>query len=189
MRAIIASRRLVTLTGVGGVGKTRLALRVAAELTRKLDSRVWFVELAVLSDPSLVAQAVATVLEVREQPAESLTDTVIKGVGDRELLLILDNCEHLVLACAELCEAMLSSCPRVRVLTSSREPRWPSMGLNSRKPETRRRNRLTVTPMAPATSAMAASPCGRNSCNGGSSRRMVTGSPAMISNSASKSLR
>ncbi len=121
VKGLLRSSRMVTLTATGGAGKTRLSLQVAADLIDEFADGVWFVELAPLGDAGLVAQAVATVLGVKEQPGESITDTLIGKIGDKELLLVLDNCEHLVLACAELCEALLSSCPVVRVLASSRE--------------------------------------------------------------------
>jgi predicted ATPase/class 3 adenylate cyclase len=121
VKGLLRSSRLVTLTATGGAGKTRLALQVGADLIDEFADGVWFVELAPLSDPRLVAQAVASILGIKEQPGELLTDTLTKKIGDKEPLLILDNCEHLVLACAELCEALLSSCPQVRILASSRE--------------------------------------------------------------------
>lgn len=121
IRGLLRSVRLVTLTAMGGTGKTRLSLQVGADLIDEFADGVWFVELAPLSDARLVPQALATILGIKEQPDESITSTVVKRVGDKEMLLILDNCEHLVTACAELCEALLSSCPGVRILASSRE--------------------------------------------------------------------
>ena len=94
--------RLLTLTGAGGVGKTRLAVRVADEVAADYDDGVWFVDLAPLSDGALVARAVATVLGVREEPNRSLVDTLCDLLAAKKLLLILDNCEHLVPACATL---------------------------------------------------------------------------------------
>jgi predicted ATPase/class 3 adenylate cyclase len=117
----LESSRLVTLTGPGGAGKTRLSLQVGADLVDGFADGVWFVELAALGDARLVAQAAATVLGVKDEPDEPLLDTLVKNIRDRELLLILDNCEHLVLACAELGDALLASCPGVRILASSRE--------------------------------------------------------------------
>jgi len=121
VKGLLRSTRLVTLTAMGGTGKTRLSLQVGADLIDEFADGVWFVELAPLSDARLVAQALATILGIKEQPDESLTDTVVKRIGEKEMLLILDNCEHLVMACAEMCEALLSSCPGVRILASSRE--------------------------------------------------------------------
>ena len=116
----LAGARLLTLTGPGGSGKTRLALEVAAEVEGYEDG-AWFVELAPLSDPELVPQAVASVLGVREVPGTPLADSLCLHLGSREVLLVLDNCEHLVGACASLAEALLHSCPELRILATSRE--------------------------------------------------------------------
>jgi predicted ATPase/class 3 adenylate cyclase len=116
-----SSPPLVTLTGPGGSGKTRLALRIAGELLEGWPDGVWFVGLAALDDPALVPQAVATALRLREQPGQPLAATLVDYLGTRELLLILDNCEHVVAACAALAETLLRECPRVRVLATSRE--------------------------------------------------------------------
>src|SRR5215211_6373062 len=113
--------RLLTLTGSGGCGKTRLALAAASELVEGFEEGVWLVELAPLADPSLVAQAVASTLGVREQLGRPLTETLSYYLGSKKLLLVLDNCEHLVEACAELAEVLLQSCPELRVLATSRE--------------------------------------------------------------------
>jgi predicted ATPase/DNA-binding CsgD family transcriptional regulator len=112
--------RLLTLTGPGGCGKTRLAL-AAGELVEGFGDGVWLVELASLADPSLVPQAVASTLGVREQPGRLPDETLSDYLGAKEVLLVLDNCEHLIEACAELAEALLHSCPRLRVLATSRE--------------------------------------------------------------------
>jgi non-specific serine/threonine protein kinase len=118
---LLVNTRLLTLTGSGGCGKTRLALAVAAELVEGLEDGVWLVELAPLADPSLVPQAVASTLGVREQPGRSLTETLSDYLRSKKVLLVLDNCEHLIEACAELAEALLHSCPKLRVLATSRE--------------------------------------------------------------------
>jgi predicted ATPase len=118
---LLVNTRLLTLTGSGGCGKTRLALAVAAELVGGLEDGVWLVELAPLADPSLVPQAVASTLGVREQPGRSLTETLSDYLRSKKVLLVLDNCEHLIEACAELAEALLHSCPKLRVLATSRE--------------------------------------------------------------------
>src|SRR5438105_5044384 len=96
LRAVVSSRRLVTLTGVGGVGKTRLALRVAAQHSAKVDGRVWFVELAPVTDHELVVQAVASRMGLRQTPGTPSLATVIAHLRERPSLLVLDNCEHLV---------------------------------------------------------------------------------------------
>ena len=115
------SSRLLTLTGPGGSGKTRLALAVASRLVDRFEDGVWLVELAPLSDPDLVPQAVASVLGVREAPGTPLVDSLRAHIGSRQLLLVLDNCEHLIGACASLAEALLRGCPNLRVLATSRE--------------------------------------------------------------------
>jgi predicted ATPase/DNA-binding SARP family transcriptional activator len=113
--------RLVTLTGVGGCGKTRMALECAYELVDAFPAGVWLVELAGLSDPELVPQAVASVLGVRELPGKPLLESLAAYLKSRQLLLLLDNCEHLVEACARLVEALLQACPALRILATSRE--------------------------------------------------------------------
>jgi predicted ATPase/DNA-binding CsgD family transcriptional regulator len=118
---LLEDSRLLTLTGAGGCGKTRLALATAGELSEGFEEGVWLVELAPLADPSLVAQAVAAILGVREQPGRSLTEMLSSYLGSKKLLLVLDNCEHLIEACAELAEALLRFCPGLRVLATSRE--------------------------------------------------------------------
>src|SRR5829696_3502634 len=113
--------RLLTLIGPGGCGKTRLALSAASRLAAGFEDGVWWVDLAPLSDPDLVAQAVAQALGVREAPGRSPTEAVLEHLEGRKTLLVLDNCEHLVEACAALADALLRSCPELRVLATSRE--------------------------------------------------------------------
>jgi predicted ATPase/DNA-binding NarL/FixJ family response regulator/Tfp pilus assembly protein PilF len=115
-------RRLVTLTGVGGSGKTRLALRVASQLVGSFKDGVWLVTLAPVADPVLVPSAVASALGMHEQPDRSLLDGLVAHLSRRQVLLVLDNCEHLVEACAELAAALLQACPNLRMLATSREP-------------------------------------------------------------------
>jgi predicted ATPase len=112
----------VTLTGAGGVGKTRLALRVAAEQRARRPDGVWFVGLVSLVDPRLVPQSVATALGVGERAGEAVTSTLVEHLRARRLLLVVDNCEHLIDACARLVDALLGECPGVAVLATSREP-------------------------------------------------------------------
>jgi predicted ATPase/DNA-binding CsgD family transcriptional regulator len=118
---LLEQDRLLTLTGSGGCGKTRLALAAAREVVYRFDDGVWLVELAPLADPSLVPQAVASTLGVREQPGRPLLETLSGYLSSKKVLLVLDNCEHLIEACAELAESLLRSCPELRVLATSRE--------------------------------------------------------------------
>jgi predicted ATPase/DNA-binding CsgD family transcriptional regulator len=121
VRRRLADSRLVTLTGTAGVGKTRLALEVAAEVLESFTDGVWLVELAPLAEGEHVLQAVAAALGVREQAGRPLVDTLADTLRHRQQLLILDNCEHLVAACASLANRLLRECPRLRVLATTRE--------------------------------------------------------------------
>jgi predicted ATPase/class 3 adenylate cyclase len=136
--ALIGTTRLLTLVGTGGVGKTRTALQVAAELLDGSGDGVWFVDLAPLRDPSLVAHEVVAVLGLTVSPEQTAAGVVIAYLTSRRLLLILDNCEHLVGAAASMIDAILRSCPQVKILATSREAlnvsgewvhRMPSLGL------------------------------------------------------------
>jgi predicted ATPase/DNA-binding SARP family transcriptional activator len=118
---LLVSSRALTLTGPGGAGKTRLAIEAAASQISAYQDGVWLVELAALSEPALVVQSIADVFDVREQQAVSLVDMVIRHVDDRRLLLLLDNCEHLVEACASTAQALLTGCPNLRIMTTSRQ--------------------------------------------------------------------
>ncbi|HEU0295760.1 MAG TPA: LuxR C-terminal-related transcriptional regulator [Anaerolineales bacterium] len=124
VRQLLTQARLLTLTGVGGCGKTRLARQVAMELAagRSFEGGVWFVELAALNDPALVAQEVAQTLGIREMFDQSAIASLIDHLADRQLLLLLDNCEHLLAACAELAENLLLASPKLQILATSREP-------------------------------------------------------------------
>ena len=118
----LAGARLLTLTGTGGVGKTRLALAVAADLAGDYADGACFVELAPLADPDLLPQQVLTALGLREEPGQSPLATLAAHLRGRHVLLVLDNCEHLVAAAATLAEGVLRASPRVTVLATSREP-------------------------------------------------------------------
>jgi predicted ATPase/DNA-binding SARP family transcriptional activator/DNA-binding CsgD family transcriptional regulator len=122
IKRLLAMTRLHTLTGAGGCGKTRLALEVAKDLVGAYPDGVWLVELAALSDPTLVEQAVAQVLGVREQPGRPLIETLKDILRTKKMLLVMDNCEHLVEAVVALVDHLLDSCPSLRVLATSREP-------------------------------------------------------------------
>lgn len=113
--------RLLTLTGPGGVGKSRLALQVAHRLQRDFADGIWYVELGQLTDGALVAQTVATVLGVSEEFHRPLAETLAEFLRHRQLLLLLDGCEHLIRACAQLAERLLAQAPRLRILTTSLE--------------------------------------------------------------------
>jgi predicted ATPase/class 3 adenylate cyclase len=121
LKKLLASTRLLTLLGAAGIGKTRLSLQVAAEAMSDYPDGVWFVELAPLADASRVPLAVASILGVKEEAGRPVLEALVKYAKDRRLLLILDNCEHVVHACAELAKQMLSAGPYLRILTSSRE--------------------------------------------------------------------
>ena len=113
--------RLLTLTGAGGVGKTRLALAVAEEVGQEYAAGAWFVDLAPLTDPELTVQTVLSALRVQEQPGQSPWQTLVDCLRPKNLLLVLDNCEHLVQACARLAQSLLEECPSLHVLATSRE--------------------------------------------------------------------
>ncbi|MFE6287643.1 BTAD domain-containing putative transcriptional regulator [Streptomyces sp. NPDC057877] len=121
VRRLLGRSRLVTLTGVGGVGKTRLALRVARRPGSGCPDGVWLVDLAAVTDPALVARAVAESLGLRDQSTRSAADAVAEHLGARRLLLVLDNCEHLTAAVAALVLRLLRAAPELRVLATSRE--------------------------------------------------------------------
>jgi predicted ATPase/class 3 adenylate cyclase len=118
---LLDNHRLVTLAGTGGVGKTRLALAAAARLLDGSGDGVWLVELAPSRDPHLVATSVATVLSVEQDPGVSTSDAIVDAVASRSLLLVLDNCEHLIEAVAELVAQVVPRCPGLVVLATSRE--------------------------------------------------------------------
>jgi predicted ATPase len=118
---VVGGHRLVTLTGTGGVGKTRLALQVAAELAGGFADGAWLVELAPVGDPAAVADAVATALGVTPQAGSSVADSVAVALSGRQMLVVVDNCEHVLEAAAEVVETILASTKAVKVMATSRE--------------------------------------------------------------------
>src|SRR5271167_3863068 len=121
LQAAVKAHRLVTLTGVGGVGKTRLALEVAGRLVDEFPDGVWFFELAAVADPVAVPDAVAAVLGITQQPDKSVSESVAAALEGRVRLLVLDNCEHVLDAAADLIEAILAVSATVTILATSRE--------------------------------------------------------------------
>ena len=122
IREALADNRLVTLTGAGGAGKTRLAVQVAAELATDFADGVWYVDLAPITDPEVVPVTVARALGLLDQPGEPTIDLLRRSIRDRRMLMLLDNCEHLLDASADLITGLLSGCPALTLLTTSREP-------------------------------------------------------------------
>lgn len=121
VKTLLMRSRLVTLTGIGGCGKTRLALQTAADLMDQYPQGIWHIELAALIDPALVASTVASALNIREQTGKSLLQMLIENLKSSRLLLVLDNCEHLLESCAHLTSTLLRSCPQMKVLATSIE--------------------------------------------------------------------
>lgn len=122
VKNLLAGSRLVTLTGVGGVGKTRLVVRAAAQVADDFADGAWLIELADVTDGAILADIVAAVFGLRNESPTPLSEALVEYLCPREVLLVLDNCEHLVEAVAELDEILLQACPRLRVLATSREP-------------------------------------------------------------------
>jgi predicted ATPase len=122
VRALVASSRLVTLTGAGGSGKTRLSLQVAAELLDGSGDGVWLVELAAISDEDAVAPAICDTLRIAAQPGRATLETLLDALAPQDVLIVLDNCEHLIGGCAKTAEAIVRRCPRVHLVATSREP-------------------------------------------------------------------
>ncbi|MGE2772701.1 ATP-binding protein [Rhodococcus sp. 1.20] len=110
------------MTGIGGVGKSRLARRIAIDVRRVYDDAVWLVELGNLHDPDMLAEVVATSLRLRTDTGLSVEDILTQYLASRRLLLVLDNCEQIISAVARLTETLLRACPDVRILATSREP-------------------------------------------------------------------
>src|SRR5512141_33519 len=121
IKQAISAHRLITLTGSGGTGKTRLSLQIAADLLDQFADGVCFVELAPLTDPSLIPQTILSALDASESQDKTITQALIERVHGKKLLLILDNCEHLIETTAKLVETLLSNAPELKILASSRE--------------------------------------------------------------------
>jgi predicted ATPase/DNA-binding SARP family transcriptional activator len=122
LRGLLSSARVLTLTGAGGVGKTRLSLELAGTVLGRWRDGVWFAELAPLSDPTLIAAKLAGVLSVPEAPGEPPSESLVRALRSRELLVILDNCEHLIESAAILADTLVKECPRLTLIATSREP-------------------------------------------------------------------
>jgi predicted ATPase/class 3 adenylate cyclase len=118
----LTENRLVTLTGAGGAGKTRLAVEVAEQLVTGFEGGVWYIDLAPITDPAVVTVTVAHTLGLSDQPARSTVEALSRFISDRKVLMLLDNCEHLLDSCGELAVALLGGCPQLTILTTSREP-------------------------------------------------------------------
>jgi predicted ATPase len=121
IKQLLTTTHLLTVTGPGGTGKTRLSLQLAADVLEAFSDGVWLVELAPLADPTLVTQTIASTLGVREQPGRTILDALLNYVRTKTMLLILDNCEHLIETCAHLADSLLRAAPRLKLLASSRE--------------------------------------------------------------------
>ena len=121
VKRLLTQTRLLTLTGSGGAGKTRLALRAASEMARSFPDGVWLVSLASIDDPQLVLQAVFSALGLQDMSSGWSMSTLSGYLADKRLLLVLDNCEHLLDGCAVLAVSLLKSCPELRVLATSRQ--------------------------------------------------------------------
>lgn len=119
--ALLATTRLLTLTGAGGVGKTRLALEAAGRAMPRFPDGVWLVDLAPLTEPALLLQTVAATLSISNQGDRPLLERVTGTLAARACLLLLDNCEHLIDACAQLVQTLLRACPHLSILATSRE--------------------------------------------------------------------
>ncbi|MGH3288625.1 MAG: adenylate/guanylate cyclase domain-containing protein [Streptosporangiaceae bacterium] len=164
VRALLGSSRLVTLTGAGGSGKTRLALQVAAELLDGSGDGVWLVELAAVTDEEAVPAAICEVLGIGEQPGRAVLDGLLDALAFQSVLIVLDNCEHLIGACAKTAEAILRRCPGARLLVTSASacspraaaPLWP--GSRRCGPRSTGRTRCSTRPRSHCCACCRCSP-------------------------------
>ncbi len=122
LRELLSQNRLVTLTGAGGAGKTRLAIQLAGQLSGEFGDGVWYVDLAPITDPELVPLTVARAFGLSDQPGRSTMDTLTRFIAERQMLVVLDNCEHLLDASATVVAELLAACPGLTLLGTSREP-------------------------------------------------------------------
>ena len=122
VRQLLEEHRLVTLTGDGGAGKTRLAIEIAGQILDRFADGVWYVDLAPITHPDLVPVTVARALGLPDQAGSSVTDTLVRFINDRTMLVVMDNCEHLADACATMVAELLGACPALTILATSREP-------------------------------------------------------------------
>jgi predicted ATPase/class 3 adenylate cyclase/DNA-binding NarL/FixJ family response regulator len=122
LRETIAENRLVTLTGAGGAGKTRLAVEVTGTLASEFPDGVWYVDLAPITNPAVVSVATARTLGLPDQPGRATMEILLRFIGDRKMLLLLDNCEHLLDACGQIVNELLNACAGLTILTTTREP-------------------------------------------------------------------
>ncbi len=121
VRDLFQKSRLITLTGAGGCGKTRLAREIASTLIEEFKDGVWFVNLSPITNPEFIAKSIAEVLSIKEEPDKPIIETLINKISDKSLLILLDNCEHLIQACAEIVDKLLQSVEGIRILATSRE--------------------------------------------------------------------
>jgi predicted ATPase len=121
VRDLFQKSRLITLTGAGGCGKTRLAREITSTLIEEYRDGVWFVDLSPVTDPNFVVKAITEILSIKEAPNKPIIDTLIENIKDKSLLILLDNCEHLIQVCAEIADKLLQSVKGIRILATSRE--------------------------------------------------------------------
>ena len=121
VRDLLLQNRLVTLTGSGGCGKTRLSQEIALSLLEEYNDGVWFIDLAPITDPNLVVKEIMQVLKIQEESNKKIIDSLVENIKNRSLLILLDNCEHLIQACAEIADKLLRSVKNLRIVSTSRE--------------------------------------------------------------------